>query len=222
MLGSMTQSSKPPGREAHSTKSYEARPTTFKCADFQRWQECYDDAMNSADEHGIIHPEACKPIFDIDIGNTTTITSTNGTASVASSIPKDAEQTVSAPGNGTALITSCSPARNSSSAAAVAEGTASATTVGDESSGDAEGEAVGKQMGSNLLSASIELLEIARPEIAASTVVAGVCKVWRTDFQREGVMCCRMHALRALLTQFVNASSLNMREGAPGAAGETR
>lgn len=116
-----------------------------------RRQECYDDAMNSANEHGIIHPDACSasPIAELN------------ELPEESSVCMTSKNHVNVPGNDAAL--SSSPTNQHQSTQLAEKG-------------------VSPDIEPALLSALEDIFEVARPEIAASAVVAGVCKVryWMT------------------------------------------
>ncbi|CAM9178830.1 unnamed protein product [Scytosiphon promiscuus] len=122
--------------------------------------ECYDDAMNAADEHGIIHPETCP--------NPVTGTKTNADGVVAP-----------APGDDSSLQ---KPKCIADGVLPPATAIGGGETRGDASVGQAgEGpsslsQAAGGGVRGDLLGVFQELCELARPEIAASFVVAGACK----------------------------------------------
>lgn len=159
-------------------------------------KECYDDAMNAADEHGIIHPGTCpSPINGVKRPAATAkdTTSSNGNGDDASA----GEGTASAPGDDSSLK-SKSIADSQSSPAVARPETPDAEGEGNGDGGGAAGDdkkeapagggegpvaqAAGEVVRPILLSALQELSELARPEIAASAVVAGACKVsWLVD-----------------------------------------
>lgn len=145
---------------------------------YLRPQECYDDAMNAADEHGIIHPEACKN-------------------PIAPTAKKGVTDTSSKGGERTAAPTNDAGLRKPTTSKPPPAGLATPTPT-------TENGEVGKQTGPRdgsslavggdvirpfLLNVFLGLCELARPEIAASTIVAGVCKVrqWRMVQEGEGV-----------------------------------
>lgn len=117
-----------------------------------RRQECYDDAMNSSNEHGIIHPDACTA-FPIDKQNELPEESSVRTTSQNHDI---------VPGNDDTL--------------------SSSPTAADQSTQQLAEKGMSPAIEPTLLSALEDIFEVARPEVAASAVVAGVCKVryWMT------------------------------------------
>lgn len=141
--------------------------------------------MNAADEHGIIHPGTCpSPINGVK--RPTSTAKDNTPADKATSAPGDDSSLKSKP-----ITDSQPPSSVTRSEAPNVEG-----------GGDAKKEAVaggapqaaGEVIRPILLSALQELSEIARPEIAASALVAGACKVtWLVD-QREPTRVYRCRA----------------------------
>lgn len=107
--------------------------------------------MNSANEHGIIHPDACTA-FPIDKQNELPEESSVRTTSQNHDI---------VPGNDDTL--------------------SSSPTAADQSTQLAE-KGMSPAIEPTLVSALEDIFEVARPEVAASAVVAGVCKVryWMT------------------------------------------
>lgn len=149
--------------------------------------------MNAADEHGIIHAGTCpSPIKE---GERPTTTATAGittakdtTSSNGSSTDTPTGETTSAPGDDSSLQSK--PITDSQLPPSVARSEATSVEGGD---GDGDGairdsknetlvaaavpRAAGEVVRPILLSALQDLSELARPEIAASAVVAGACKV---------------------------------------------
>lgn len=148
--------------------------------------------MNAADEHGIIHPGTCpSPTNGIKRPSTTakdTTSSSNGNGDESST----GEATAFAPGDDSSLKSKPIADSQSPPSAAKSE-TPDAERGGDDAGGGTAGgdeketlaaggggsvaQAAGEVVRPILLSALQELSELARPEIAASAVVAGACKV---------------------------------------------
>lgn len=119
-------------------------------------QECYDDAMNAADEHGVIHPERSARALDGRVQ-----------LSSRSSIDRYAAPSPGASPKG---------ARTTSEENTVDQCQASKA---EESTGGKRGSSCRGQRTphSRLLGVLRELCEVARLDIAASAVVGGACKV---------------------------------------------
>lgn len=119
-------------------------------------QECYDDAMNAADEHGVIHPDDCEQ-------------ETGGSSSAPSRTSvdrKEVEASIAPAGTHPGLggAGGCSAGGTEDRAEGI-------EAAGLESDRPSRWEALG---------VFHELCEVARPEIAAGVVVAGACKVGTT------------------------------------------
>eukprot|EP00903_Cladosiphon_okamuranus_P012675 g11855.t1 len=152
-----------------------------KSPSLDKLKECYDDAMNAADEHGIIHPGTCpSPINGLKRLTAAATADTTTTTTAKDSTPT-AEAT-SAPGDDSSLkFTAITDSQPTSSVKR-------SEAPNAEEGGDAKKEPVAGGTGASvpraagvvlrpiLLSALQELSELARPEIAASAVVAGACK----------------------------------------------
>lgn len=170
----------------------------------QKMQECYDDAMNAADEHGIIHPGKCPH----PITGPKTAADGNGTTEDDDAVP--GAPTSPAPGDDSSL-----QSKQQTPSVAQSEPTVSgvenegAATNGKQGTVAGSGGTLGPSASAEvirpiLLGVLQELCELARPEIAAAAVVAGVCKVGLTRrLTRSGHtelavqpckwMCCRAH-----------------------------
>lgn len=149
--------------------------TAYRPLDVDKNQECYDDAMNAADEHGIIHPDKCK--YPIDVCRPQHQQSRspekccNGdggevTAPIPTLLPSVAQ--VSPITTAPVTTTTCSasiPKRNCAGADPPVR------------SGGGGGGGGVKAIQDGLLAVFQELCEIARPKIAAEAVVTSACKV---------------------------------------------
>lgn len=144
--------------------------------------------MNAADEHGIIHPGTCPhPITGPTAGEKNT-TSSNGNGT-AKGNGEASGAAISAPGDDSSLQPKQMPSSvvqsdpttpgggDGGGGAAASDGQGTIAGAGGDSGPPAAGELVRPI----LLGVLQELCELARPEIAAAAVVAGVCKVnrWR-------------------------------------------
>ena len=160
--------------------------------------------MNAADEHGVIHPEACRhpitgnkrasvpegrsnsngnnsssnnnncgenrraPENDRSVSKTTT---TKNELSLATATAAAVEESESLPvANGDAMVEQSATARISPSPVVVAS----------------------KAIPPRFLSVLQDMCELARPEIAASVIVAGACKVCIYIFTRLGLRGLRI------------------------------
>lgn len=130
-------------------------------------QECYDDAITSADENGIIHADRCKE--PVSMGRPqnqqppstehSTTGSDKGSGEVSAQISKRNPSVVGNP--------SVSPARVATTTRGASN--ASGLLGLDPSSVTA--------MQHNFLGVFAEMCEIARPKIAAEAVMTSACKV---------------------------------------------
>lgn len=132
--------------------------------------------MNAADEHGIIHPEACRdPIDSLRQQPHESISQSQDQS--ADNNNKIDDVTV-APSGGSDIILSnpCSTDLNTTPATATAPvgggaGSSDGMTMGGGHIGRTE------EIRPLLLRTFQEICEIARPEVAAAAIVAGACKV---------------------------------------------
>lgn len=159
-------------------------------------QECYDDAMNAADEHGIIHPGTCPSPTNggkrlAPAAGAVTIPAKDTTSSNVDNDNRPTGEATSAPGDDSSLQPK--PTTDSHSPPSVARSEAPNADGGEGGGGGVAGgekketragagggsvsQAASEVVRPVLLSALQELSELARPEIAASAVVAGACKV---------------------------------------------
>eukprot|EP00752_Nemacystus_decipiens_P009302 g8313.t1 len=155
-------------------------------------KECYDDAMNAADEHGIIHPGTCpSPINATKRPNNAAKDTMRSNGNGDDSTPA-VETTTPAPSDDSPLKSK--PMADSQPSSSTARSEAPDAGGGGRDGGDSEAvgldkkealvagggvpvsQAAGEVVRPILLSALQELSELARPEIAASAVVAGACK----------------------------------------------
>lgn len=148
--------------------------------------------MNAADEHGVIHSEACRhPItgnkrVSVSEGSS----NSNGSNSNSSSSNNNSGEKRRAPENDRSVSTTTTTENQLSLATA----TAAAAVEKNESLPVANGEAMVEQSATAGISSSPvvvageairpiflnvlqDMCELARPEIAASVIVAGACKV---------------------------------------------
>ncbi len=132
--------------------------------------------MNAADEHGIIHPGKCPH----PITGPKTAANDTGTTNDDDKVPG---APTSAPGDD-----SCLQSKQKTPSVAQSEPTASGGEDGGAAANGEQGTvagsggtlgpaAPGEVVRPILLGVLQELCELARPEIAAAAVVAGVCKV---------------------------------------------
>ncbi|CAN0057466.1 unnamed protein product, partial [Ectocarpus sp. 8 AP-2014] len=162
-------------------------------------KECYDDAMNAADEHGIIHPEACPhPVtgrrVDGDV-SAATAAATGGAAKDTTSSGSSGDggptgDPAPAPGDDSSVqpVPATTSSHTPSTPAGAGGGGGGGGGGGDRASGDVgQGastgvggssvrQAAGEVIRPLLLGVIRELCEIERPEVAAAAVVAGACK----------------------------------------------
>ena len=139
-----------------------------------RWQGCYDDAMNAADEHGVIHPEACcHPITGNKKGS---IPEGSNNSSNSGEKKRAPENDRSVPKPTTThqppLATAVEKETPVANGDAVVEQLVAAGAMSSAMAGEA--------IRPFFLSVLQDMCELARPEIAASFIVAGACKVRKT------------------------------------------
>ncbi|CAM9593568.1 unnamed protein product [Ectocarpus sp. 6 AP-2014] len=160
-------------------------------------KECYDDAMNAADEHGIIHPEACPhPAtgrrVDGDVSAAAAAAAATGgaakdtTSSGSSGDGGPTGDLAPAPGDDSAVqpvpatTGSHTPPAPAGAGAGGGEGDGAPGDVGQGAStgvgGSSVRQAAGEVIRPLLLGVIRELCELERPEVAAAAVVAGACK----------------------------------------------
>ncbi|CAM9783284.1 unnamed protein product [Ectocarpus sp. 4 AP-2014] len=156
---------------------------------------CYDDAMNAADEHGIIHPEACPhPVTgrrtDGDISAAAAATSKaekDTTSSGSSNFGGPTGDPALAPGDDSSVqpvpATTGSHTPPAPAGAAGEGGEKGDGATGDVGQGASTGvggssvrQAAGEVIRPLLLGVIREMCELERPEVAAAAVVAGACK----------------------------------------------
>lgn len=114
------------------------------------YQECYDDAMNAADEHGVIYSEKCREPFECRSSNRNL--RDHDAEPVAPRAPADTQ--LNPEGRGEGLAEWEGSTNDGVDRASSSRGGAPAPLVLVE-----------------------ELCEVARPEIAAGAIVASACKV---------------------------------------------
>ncbi|CAM9142488.1 unnamed protein product [Laminaria digitata] len=139
---------------------------------------CYDDAMNAADEHGVIHPEACRhpitgnkkaPIPEEGSSSSSNNNSTSNSGEQNSRAPEN-DRSVSKP----TTTSKPSPATMEKETLPVAKGDAMVEQLA--TAGVSTAAVAGEAIRPFFLSVLQEMCELARPEIAASAIVAGACK----------------------------------------------
>lgn len=138
----------------------------------EKTQECYDDAMNAADEHGIIHPEICKEPFNGGRSRSQQANTLAGAGAV--SIDFDNSDT-DGEGNREGAARHNAPSADDKGSRTSAP--VQAPTKINPSNRDGAGVRGSMTVEHGLLGVLQELCELARPEIAAASVVASVCKV---------------------------------------------
>ncbi|CAN0280045.1 unnamed protein product, partial [Ectocarpus sp. 12 AP-2014] len=163
-------------------------------------KECYDDAMNAADEHGIIRPEACPhPVTgrradgDVSAAAAAAAAATGGaekdtTSSGSSGDGGPTGDPAPAPGDDSSVqpvpaTTGSHTPPAPAGAAGGGGGVEDDGAAGDVGRGASTGvggssvrQAAGKVIRPLLLGVIRELCELERPEVAAAAVVAGACK----------------------------------------------
>lgn len=132
--------------------------------------------MNAADEHGIIHPEACRDPIDSLRQHPHQIISQPQDQSAHNNNKIDGVTAAPSGGSNITLSNPCSTDLNTTPATAtvpVGGGTGSSDgmTRGGSHIGRAE------EIRPLLLRTFQEICEIARPEVAAAAIVTGACKV---------------------------------------------
>lgn len=145
--------------------------------------------MNAADEHGIIHPGTCphpitggkRPTASTAKDTKSSCGNSNGTPTgEAASAPGDCSSLQSKPITNSKTLPSDAPnAEGGGGDDGGVAGDNKKETLAGGGGGGSVPQAAGEVVRPILLSALQEISELARPEIAASAVVAGACKVTR-------------------------------------------
>lgn len=147
--------------------------------------------MNAADEHGIIHPGTCTHPITGEKG--TAAATANDTTNISSTNSGTNGGSISAPGDDSSLQSETlkaepkpepkpEPAPGAGAGAGARGGGGGGVDRGGSGAitgagGGAAPQTVREVIRPMLLGVLQELCELTRPEIAASTVVAGACKV---------------------------------------------
>lgn len=166
--------------------------------------------MNAADEHGIIHPDACPhPVTgrraDGDVSSAVAAATTGGAVKDTASTGSNGDggptgDPAHAPGDDSSLQpeptttdshTPPAPAAGGGGGGVEGEGAAGDTGASTGGGGSLVRQAAGEVIRPVLLGAIRELCELERPEVAAAAVVAGACKVTRLSWSRNEVVFFR-------------------------------